>query len=110
MSIKRFIDKRNESPMRHIEITPFESSIQYDVHSGIYNITRRATAQILDMHESAVVDAVIQCARENNVDDLYLLDKKFVLDALREKMERDRPVRTYMDNRDIDVSGLLKED
>lgn len=93
MSMRLFVDKRGEPLMQHIQIKPIENSIRstFDQGSmeGVYDITRKMAAQILDMQEKVIVDAVIECAQENGVDDLYLLDKKFVLDALREKIERD---------------------
>lgn len=114
MSIRMFVDKRNKSPMQHIQLKPVDIAAR--IHSDTSNeefqhITHRMAVQIIDMREKALVDAVIACARENGVNDIWLLDKKFVLDALREKMERDRPVRawTYFDD-DHNVSGLLEED
>ena len=32
---------------------------------------------------------IVNLARENGITDLFVLDKKFVLDALKEKMERE---------------------
>jgi hypothetical protein len=96
MSITTFIDKRNQPIGQHVELKPFESSFRVDqsrVDTALHNITRRVIAQVVDMQETAIVDAVIECARATHVDDIYLLDKKFVLDALCEKMERDCPVR-----------------
>lgn len=46
-------------------------------------------AQVVDTQERMLVEAVIKAAEEEGVRDLYILDKKFVLDALREKMERE---------------------
>lgn len=96
MSVTTFIDKRNQPLLQHVELKPFESGFlvgQSDVGAELHNITRRMVVQVVDMQETAIVDAVIECARANHVDDIYLLDKRFVLDALREKMERDCPVR-----------------
>lgn len=46
-------------------------------------------ARILDMTDQLIVDEIIRVAIKEGVDDLYVLDKKFVLDAIREKMERE---------------------
>ena len=101
MSIRMFVDKRNKTPMRHIQVKPFEASIQMsqsDIGTEFCGITRKVVAQVLDMQNEAIVDAVVRYARENGVDDIWLLDEKFVLDALREKMQRDAPVRPYLSN------------
>lgn len=52
-----------------------------------YNIA----AVVEDTKEKAIIQAVLDAARAAEVTDLYLLDKKFVLDALREKRERENP-------------------
>lgn len=52
-----------------------------------YNIA----AVVEDTKEKAIVQAVLDAARASEVTDLYLMDKKFVLDALREKKERENP-------------------
>ena len=112
MSIRMFTDERKRPLIHHVQIKPLETSIhmsQGEAGSIRYDITRKVTAQILDMQDKAIVDAIVQCARENGVDDIWLLDKEFVLDALREKIERERAVRPFLcDERD--VSGLLEED
>lgn len=45
-------------------------------------------AKVADMTDHAIWCAIIDAAREEGVTDLYLLDKQFVIDALREKIER----------------------
>ena len=107
MSVRVVNDKR----IRHIQIKPLDTRIQLTpdlVATARYDITRSITAQIVDMTDKAIVDAVVQCARDNGVDEVWLLDKKFVLDALREKMERENTVNSFMCD-EHDVSGLLEE-
>jgi len=46
-------------------------------------------AQVEDLSDQAIYNAIIKAAQEAGVTDLYLMDKTFVLDALREKLERE---------------------
>lgn len=47
-------------------------------------------AAVVDATDKAIADAAIQTAIADGVAELYLLDRKFVLDALREKIEREK--------------------
>ena len=49
-------------------------------------------AAVVDAANKGITDAIIQTAIADGVAELYLLDRKFVLDALREKIERERDV------------------
>ena len=51
----------------------------------------KVAAVVADTAEQAVVQAIIEAARAEEFTDLYLLDKKFVADALREKLDRETP-------------------
>ena len=46
-------------------------------------------AKLIDMKNKALVQECIKAANEAGITDLFLLDKQFVLDAIREKMERE---------------------
>lgn len=50
-------------------------------------IIRNISAQIVDIRDDAIVEACIDFAKQAGIHDLILLDKKFVLDALREKIQ-----------------------
>ena len=52
--------------------------------------TTRLYADVVDMTNNAIVDACVKAARQAGINDVYLLDKQFVLDAIREKIERTR--------------------
>ena len=53
-------------------------------------ITTRLYADVVDMTDNTIVDACVKAARQAGINDVYLLDKQFVLDAIREKIERTR--------------------
>ena len=59
----------------------------------VYAAVDHMIAQVVDTKDQTIVEAVIKAAEEAGVVDLYILDKKFVLDALREKAERDGLLR-----------------
>ena len=46
--------------------------------------------QVIDMKDKAIVDAIIRTATEEGVGEIVLIDKKFVLEAIKEKLERER--------------------
>ena len=84
---------KQDKPMMHYTLK--SNPPKLDIHEtddggAIYEITNKILAKIIDAQEEAIVDAVIQAAIEEGISDLFILDKKFVLDALKEKLERDR--------------------
>lgn len=54
------------------------------------SITQQIVAKVMDIQESAVVEACIKAAKEEGIHELILLDKQFVLEALKEKIEREK--------------------
>lgn len=55
------------------------------------DISTAYAAKVADLSEKVVTDEIIREARESGVTDLYLMDRDFVLSALREKQERMNP-------------------
>lgn len=62
----------------------------HDIINQTYNIEAKIAAKIVDLAEEAVVQAVLDEARAAGITDLYLMDKKFVIEALKEKFKRER--------------------
>lgn len=52
---------------------------------------KKIMATVQDVTDQAIYNAIIKEAQDAGVTDLYLMDKKFVFDALREKLEREKP-------------------
>lgn len=50
---------------------------------------RNISVQFANMLDNELMTGIVNLARENGITDLFVLDKKFVLDALKEKMERE---------------------
>ena len=62
----------------------------YNVINQTYQIEAKIAAQVIDMSEDAIVQAVMNAAQEEGVTDLYLMDRRFVIEALIEKANRER--------------------
>lgn len=82
-----------KNPLAHIQmgteqLYPFVDEKDFNLNH-IHTVTAAMAAQVVDTRERMLVEAVIKAAEEEGVRDLYILDKKFVFDALREKMERE---------------------
>ena len=52
------------------------------------SILMSISAEVVDLQNQVMVDACIKAARNAGINDLYLIDRQFVLDALLEKIER----------------------
>ena len=53
------------------------------------HFAKNIVARVIDMRDQAIYNEIIKTAREAGIDELILMDKQFVLDALREKLERE---------------------
>ena len=69
----------------------------YDVIHDTYRMEVKVAAQVIDMTEDAIVQAVMNAAQEEGVTDLYLMDKRFVIEALVEKANREKCVEALDD-------------
>lgn len=74
----------NINPLQHF-IIPQHEFPALDDH------VKRIQAAAIDMTDNLIVQAITQAAKEDGVTDLYLIDKKFAADAIREKLEREDP-------------------
>lgn len=79
----------------HYEIP--RNQIHIDIYSHMAEYRAKVAAVVEDTAEQAIVQAIIAAARAEGVTDLYLMDKTFILDALREKQEREKPKLLTMD-------------
>ena len=66
-----------------------------DVGDTTYSITQKISAQVIDMAEKVIVDAIINTAREAGINDLYLIDKEFIITAIKNEMNRRNPDYQY---------------
>lgn len=59
--------------------------------------SRRIAAKVADLTEETIREEIILAAREAGVTDLYLMDRDFLLSAIREKQERMNPQPLTLD-------------
>lgn len=74
--------------MNHIKYIPIGGCKPLFTNKGC-SYTRKIMAACVDNTEEAIMEACIACAEKEGVTDLYLIDRQFVIDALREKKARE---------------------
>ena len=77
----------NEKFRHYVLRQPFHTE---DIINQTYTIEMEICAKVVDLAEDACVEAAIKAAMEAGITDLYLMDKQFVIDALVEKLQRER--------------------
>ena len=60
------------------------------LENRVFKYIQTVQAEVVDMTDRLVVEAIVNAARQNKVDDLYLIDKNFILEAITEKLDRMR--------------------
>lgn len=81
----------NETLFRHIDMTPYSdvlrhSAIDYD----IMGLIRKAAVRMAEDFDAFLADGILEELKKEGYTDLYLVDRKFVIDAIKEKVERER--------------------
>lgn len=72
------------------DVNPFKIDIiEKQGMDVMYEITNKIWVKLIGEQEEAIHQAIVKEAIKDGVSDLYILDKRFVFDALREKMERE---------------------
>ena len=67
-------------------------SLHYGQIENPYEVSK-ISAVVADMTDQAIYEAIITYAKNEGVTDLYLMDKQFVMDAIKEKLERLKEVK-----------------
>ena len=78
----------DKSPMFHAKLKKPEIEFMDNGEVHICSVTDKIYAAMIDRHETAIYDAIIKGAEECGITDAYLLDKEFIVAAIKEKMER----------------------
>lgn len=63
---------------------------QIQLDGTMAELPGKVAAVVEDSTDAAIVAAILAAARAEEVTDLYLIDKTFILDAIREKLEREK--------------------
>lgn len=54
-----------------------------------YRLERKIAVEFVRKTQRFLLQSIIQRAKENGITDLYVINEKFVMDAIREKLERE---------------------
>lgn len=75
----------NECPFKQFRLN--EPEIEF-AGCNTYTVTQKIYADCVDMENEAIVAAAVRAAKEAGFTKMFLLDKKFVLDALTEAAKK----------------------
>lgn len=67
---------------------PIEPVIDPESLNPVYQMEKTLVAKVVEGLDTAIANAIFAAAQEESIDEVYLLDRKFCLDAIREKIER----------------------
>lgn len=76
-------------PFRTISLNDIELS-EPKWGDSIHSIVNRYLVQVINMKDEAIVNAIIQTAQEEGINEITLIDKTFIIEAITEKLERER--------------------
>jgi hypothetical protein len=72
----------------HLDGPLMAQALEPDCENPICQITRKIHAEVLDMTDKTIVEAIISTARGHGITDLYLIDKEFIMTAIKNEMAR----------------------
>ena len=59
-----------------------------DIEETTYELHNEFLVRCVDLLDKEIVNAIVDTARENGVTDVYLIDKEFILRAIKNEFER----------------------
>lgn len=77
--------KYTRDPLQHFLIEQRQNPLAFP--PSTFAVAHIA-AQVVDATDTAIVNAIIAAAREAGITDLYLIDKEFIVEAIREGIDR----------------------
>ena len=73
-------------PLRHIR---FEGELMRSQLEDKYTVAK-ISAQVADLTDKVITDAIIAAAMQGGVTDLYLIDRAFIMRAIKNQLEREK--------------------
>lgn len=70
-------------------LTKLEFEPELIKDTGIYKMVGKVAAIFADQTDRVLMDAIIREAKASGITELYVLNKDFIISAIREKMERE---------------------
>lgn len=92
-------DEKNYLKINGIERFRIQQTPIMDISDGCLFAAERISAAIVNAHETAIIEAIVQAAKRDGITDLYLVDREFIMDAIRNEFarrEHNRQVREYI--------------
>lgn len=83
------IEKPKIHPFQHYDLHLMQPD-KADLLGHRYRVATIA-AQVADMADTAIIEAIIHAAADAGITDLYLIDKTFIREAIQEKLDRENP-------------------
>lgn len=91
-------------PLRHIQ---FEAELMRSPLEDKYAVAK-ISAQVADLTDKVITDAIIAAAMQGGVTDLYLIDRAFIMRAIKNQIEREKccgTCGTYEDFQGVCFNG-----
>ena len=85
----KYDDKTGHIVPDYYPMYRFNFPPEMSVEDPGFIVRRNISVQFANMLDNEFMTEIVNLARENGITDLFVLDKKFVLDALKEKLERE---------------------
>lgn len=85
----KYDDKTDRIVPDYYPMYQFNFPPKMSVEDPGFIVRKNISVQVANMLDNEITTAIVNLARESGITDLFVLDKKFVLDALKEKMERE---------------------
>ena len=59
-----------------------------DIEETTYELHNKFLVRCVDLLDKQIVNAIVNTARENGITDVYLIDKEFILRAIKNELKR----------------------
>ena len=86
--LKPIVKTTEESPLQHIKLVDPILDLQPSIDNKMYIIKHKIQAQIADLNDKAIVQAIIDYANKQGYTDLFLIDEEFIKSAMLHEIER----------------------
>lgn len=74
----------------------FNPEIRVNIDDNIYTIERRMCGLAVEEEDKIIAESIIRIAKEHGITDLYLLNKKAIVEALQKQIPKKVEVKRWM--------------
>lgn len=86
------MNETNHLKINGIERFQIKPQTIIDNLDGGLTITEKICAKIVDAHENAIIEAIFEAAKRDGITELFLIDRQFLLDAIKNEFERRKQI------------------